>query len=281
MADDLKKTSVLMKLQKTIIMYFVPLLRRIPIFGPSAAKNWLWTLSLSPGFIGQGIITGPAIPLHMFAGSIVGWGILSPIAKNAGWAPGDVDNWDSGSRAWILWISLATLMTDCLVHLFWQIVKLLSVSRLIPAFHTSSRNANGLRYAALNGASPDDISQETAQGHVDLRQRFAERQNQTAGSHSPPRERSGDWDSYFHILRIRRLGVFLIVSMAFGTITTKIVFNGFMTLCSIIIAIILSLPLSVMGIRALAETDYNPMSGIGKRLVNCPQWFIQADMHNL
>ena len=33
---------------------------------------------MSPGFIGQGIITGPIITIHMLMGTVVGWGILSP-----------------------------------------------------------------------------------------------------------------------------------------------------------------------------------------------------------
>lgn len=81
---------MLTQIMKTLLMYFVPLLCDFPIFGSPIARNWLWTLNLSPGFIGQGIITGPVIPLHMLAGTVVGWAILPPIAKTAGWAPSDV-----------------------------------------------------------------------------------------------------------------------------------------------------------------------------------------------
>ena len=31
------------------------------------------------------------IPLHTLASTIVGWGILSPCAKNKGYAPGDIE----------------------------------------------------------------------------------------------------------------------------------------------------------------------------------------------
>ena len=48
---------------------------------------------------------------------LVGWGILSPVSKHAGWAPGPVGDMSSGARGWILWISLAIMCADSLVSL--------------------------------------------------------------------------------------------------------------------------------------------------------------------
>ncbi|KAG4440050.1 hypothetical protein IFR05_004443 [Cadophora sp. M221] len=100
-----------------VLMYFVPILHAVPVFGFQAATHWFWTLDMSPGFFGQGMITGPIIPLHMILGTIVGWGILSPYAKYRGWAPGKVDDWETGSRGWIIWVSLAALLADGSVKL--------------------------------------------------------------------------------------------------------------------------------------------------------------------
>jgi uncharacterized oligopeptide transporter (OPT) family protein len=47
----------------------------------------------------------------------VGWGILSPISKHYGWAPGPVGDMASGARGWILWISLAIMCADSFVSL--------------------------------------------------------------------------------------------------------------------------------------------------------------------
>jgi uncharacterized oligopeptide transporter (OPT) family protein len=47
----------------------------------------------------------------------VGWGILSPISKYAGWAPGPVGDMATGARGWILWVSLAIMCADSLVSL--------------------------------------------------------------------------------------------------------------------------------------------------------------------
>jgi len=48
--------------------------------------------------------------LSMNLGMIIGWGILSPLAKNSGWAPGKVSDSTDGARGWILWIALAIMV---------------------------------------------------------------------------------------------------------------------------------------------------------------------------
>ena len=104
-------------------MHFWPILRSVPIFGRGVADDWLWALNLSPGFFGQGIVTGLAISLHMFVGTLVGWVILAPLAKRKGWAPDPIDDWESGGRAWIIWISLSGLLADAIVNLIWLSVR--------------------------------------------------------------------------------------------------------------------------------------------------------------
>jgi len=50
-------------------------------------------------------------------GMLVGWGILSPLSKQSGWAPGPVGDMATGARGWILWVSLAIMCADSLVSL--------------------------------------------------------------------------------------------------------------------------------------------------------------------
>lgn len=38
----------------TLIQYFIPQLRKLPIFGLSLATDWLWKLNPSPAYVGQG-----------------------------------------------------------------------------------------------------------------------------------------------------------------------------------------------------------------------------------
>lgn len=55
--------------------------------------------------------------LTLLQGMLVGWGILSPLSKLSGWAPGPVNDMTSGARGWILWISLAIMCSDSIVSL--------------------------------------------------------------------------------------------------------------------------------------------------------------------
>ena len=111
----------------TLASYFIPQLRGLPIFGLPLANNWLWRLNPSPAYVGQGIIMGPATTLHMLLGAIVGWGILSPLAKSKGWAPGPVSDWTTGSKGWIVWVSLAIMLADSVVSLGWLVLRPLTL----------------------------------------------------------------------------------------------------------------------------------------------------------
>jgi hypothetical protein len=158
-------------------MYFVPIFHSLPIFGLQAAKKWLWTLDISPGFFGQGMITGPIIPLHMLMGAIVGWGTLSPYAKHRGWARGMVDDWQTGSRGWIIWVSLAALLADASVKLAWFLIRpfwrqylasgylrkrLIAVSKNIDRYPETQ--PHGGEYIALPFEMQDES--DTAQHHI-------------------------------------------------------------------------------------------------------------------
>lgn len=101
------------------------MLRDVPVFGHVAASQRLWTVNFSPSYFGQGITTGLPVLLIMLAGAVVGWGILSPIAKFQGWAPGPVADWDSGSRGWIIWVSLSIMLADAMVRLVAFSIRLL------------------------------------------------------------------------------------------------------------------------------------------------------------
>lgn len=48
----------------TLIQYFVPQLRELPILGSPLATNWLWTLNPSPAYVGQGKVK-PITPIKL------------------------------------------------------------------------------------------------------------------------------------------------------------------------------------------------------------------------
>lgn len=66
---------------------------------------------------------GPATTAHMLSGAVIGWAMLSPLAKHKGWAPGPVGDWETGSRGWIIWISLAIMLVDSVINLGWMALR--------------------------------------------------------------------------------------------------------------------------------------------------------------
>ncbi|KAH0556255.1 hypothetical protein GP486_005820 [Trichoglossum hirsutum] len=56
----------------SIVSYFIPILRNVPIFGRTVAKDWLWAFDLSPAYFGYGIIIGPSINMCILLGAIIG-----------------------------------------------------------------------------------------------------------------------------------------------------------------------------------------------------------------
>jgi OPT family oligopeptide transporter len=240
----------------TIISYFIPQLHDIPIFGLTLANKWLWNLNPSPAYVGQGIIMGPATTLHMLLGAIIGWGVLSPLAKHKGWAPGPVSDWTNGSKGWIVWISLAIMLVDSLVSLGWLLLRpmILFGKFYYPTakhiFKTHSWKelftlniTHNQRYTQLGDSTPADPI--TA-----IKQHLASGQEPDA----PPE----------HLISNRTTLIGLIASLILCVLAVNFSFPGLVPLRLTLLALVLALLLSVMGVRALGETDLNPVSGISK-----------------
>lgn len=66
------------------------------------------------------------------------------------------------------------------------------------------------------------------------------------------------------LISTRIVLVGLILSIAFCVLCTHLVFGDLIPLYATIAAVLMALVLSIMGVRALGETDLNPVSGISK-----------------
>ena len=238
----------------TLASYFIPQLRGLPIFGLPLANNWLWRLNPSPAYVGQGIIMGPATTLHMLLGAIVGWGILSPLAKSKGWAPGPVFDWTTGSKGWIVWVSLAIMLADSVVSLGWLVLRPLilygpsyhrdireRISRkgFVSAFHIDRLKKGNYTALAPSGTSSSPADSKNL--------------HDAAEPDAPPE----------HLVPTRTVLVLLTISIIICILSIRYVFPP-IPFGAIILSIILALLLSLMGVRALGETDLNPVSGISK-----------------
>jgi OPT family oligopeptide transporter len=224
------------------------------------AHNWLWTLNPSPAYIGQGIIMGPSTCMHMLFGAVLGWGILSPLAKARGWAPGPVDSWDDGSKAWIVWISLAIMLADSLVSLGWLLLKPIVARspRWIAWFRSThvgqwvalrlqSHQHSYINYSALESENhPLTHEQDDTQVHG--------AQGEEEEEDAPPSQ----------LISTRTVVILLPLTLLLNVVCMHIVFGDIISPLLSTLATLLALLLSIMGVRALGETDLNPVSGISK-----------------
>ncbi|KAK4119989.1 OPT superfamily oligopeptide transporter [Parathielavia appendiculata] len=255
----------------TFATYFLPVLRNIPIFGSVAASTWLWTLNPSLAYVGQGIIMGPATTIHMLLGAVVGWGILSPLAKNRGWAPGPVGDWEAGSKGWIVWISLAIMLADAVVslgYLAWrsgrQYLPQLRDSllvQLVPGRIKSllSRQPHA-GYTSISAVADEDTTVPPAHSRCSRESAsdddfsLGELEEEKEHDDAPPDQQVSD----------RTVIVGLTFSILFCILCIHVVFGNLVPLYATVAAVFMALVLSIMGVRALGETDLNPVSGISK-----------------
>ncbi|KAJ4364858.1 OPT super [Ascochyta clinopodiicola] len=241
----------------TVASYFVPQLHDIPVFGLPLATEWLWTLNPSPAYVGQGIIMGPATTLHMLLGAVIGWGLLSPLAKHKGWAPGPVSDWTNGSKGWIVWISLAIMLADSLVSLGWLVIRpVIAVARLyFPTAKETFQAHTWRQLLTLNISSrPEYTSLTDGSASVDPIAAVKQHLNSSSEPDAPPE----------HLISTRTTLIGLVASLVLCIVAVHVSFPGLIPFRLTLLSLVLALLLSIMGVRALGETDLNPVSGISK-----------------
>ncbi|KAI8886675.1 OPT superfamily oligopeptide transporter [Backusella circina FSU 941] len=217
----------------TLLTYFVPYINAIPVFNWITfnlvdMRAWEWYFTPSFSYIGQGIIMGLPTTLSMLAGCVMGWGVLSPLAYYMGWAPGPVDDWKSGSKGWILWISLGVMIAESCVSL--AIVLIRTIVRI------------------FRNKKPELEEDETT---TLLPMEYEKEEEVDA----PKRQQVSNYTALLG-LGLSTLACICLVRIVFG----PEVLPPTMTLLAVIVAMFLS----ILGVRALGETDLNPVSGIGK-----------------
>lgn len=198
---------------------------------------------------------------HMLLGAVVGWAMLSPLSKSYGWAPGPVDDWQKGSRGWIVWVSLSIMLADSILSLVAIIFEY--CTRQIISRHKLRRGS----YQPL-------MEQDTEFRSGTQRGRQLSRlkpDDQVLEDDAPAEHLVPDTMVFS--------GLFVSCLLCIGAI--RIVF-GQVPLYATVVAFFLALLLSVMGVRALGgslsytfgnfltlscvtgQTDLNPVSGISK-----------------
>ncbi|KUL88602.1 hypothetical protein ZTR_05194 [Talaromyces verruculosus] len=240
----------------TLFSYFVPQVRDLPIFGLSLAQNWLWTLNPSPAYVGQGIIMGPSTSMHMLLGAVLGWAILSPIAKTKGWAPGPVDDWADGSKGWIIWVSLAIMLADSIINLGWLILRTSYGS--LPWLKAKLQT---LKRKGWKGA----VSERRHRSHVQYSALHTPTDAEEVNIEEDEEDLKEEPDApASELISNRTIFIFLPLTLVLNVICMHIAFGDIITPFLSTFATLLAVLLSIMGVRALGETDLNPVSGISK-----------------
>lgn len=240
----------------TVSSYFIPQLHDIPIFGLPLATKWLWTLNPSPAYVGQGIIMGPATTLHMLLGAIIGWGVLSPLAKHKGWAPGPVSDWTNGSKGWIVWISLAIMLADSLISLGWLVLRpLITLAHsYYPSLKETFQSHTWRDLLTLNISKRHGYTSLSDGTSTNPIAAVKQHLNDSNEPDAPPE----------HLISTRTTLIGLVSSLILCIVAVHVSFPGLIPFRLTLLSLVLALLLSIMGVRALGETDLNPVSGISK-----------------
>ena len=217
---------------------------------------------------------GPATTLHMLLGAIIGWGILSPLAKQKGWAPGPVEDWATGSKGWIVWVSLAIMLADSVVSLGWLVLR--------PSLHYGAQYVGELRervrrgnfpamlrfgsspkgdYEPVSDSDPPTALPSISNSVQNIANLSTSMQDPALGEDKELPEPDAPLE---HLISNRVVYLGLLASILVCIISVHLIFGSLVPLYATIIAILLAMLLSLMGVRALGETDLNPVSGISK-----------------
>lgn len=240
----------------TIGSYFLPIVRSIPVFGTYLSETYLWNVQPSPAYIGQGIIMGLPTVSYMLFGCVLGWAILAPMARHAGWVPPDasVDDWEKGVHGWILWCSLSIMVADSVVGFI-----VVTVKSIIKFWLVDDK-------AALLA----DVWEDSFQSMLLEEERIINSRRNTEPSkpgntvklvyadqdHEVPSKHLVKYTTVISGLILSSILCIVLVIYLFGV--------EIIPVYAMVSALLIALFLSILGIRALGETDLNPVSGIGK-----------------
>ena len=248
-----------------LIAYFVPIIKSIPVFGAVTAPSWGWYLTPSASYVGQGMIMGFRVACSQMAGALVGWVVLGPIVKRQGWVDSTIMDAKDGVKGWLIWFSLAIIFAESIVSLLLLIVEVVHIwlqkrqSAWYP-WPAASRVSQPHKQKNFRETSfDDDVRPLSSDSDTDPsyntfgnKASFKDNMSQDDGDFATPSQQVPVvvWGS----------GLVLSALMCVGLSTW--IFD--IDVWEPLIAVVASLLVSVIAIRALGQTDLNPVSGVGK-----------------
>lgn len=201
------------------------------------------------------MIMNPVTVANILAGGVLGWAVLSPLAKLRGWAPGPVGDWDSGSQGWTIWVSLAVLIGDGIVTIGWSAYK--SCSGFL-AQNKSASLTQVVRWPSFRRhveTEADDAVLDTS-SHNDETTPLLRQQSGIHGVLSrarPEPARSSVPTS-----------LWLVVSSAFCVLSLLLLFGTKLPVYVSAVSLILAYPLAIITTYGLGETDASVATSISE-----------------
>ncbi|KAI9814881.1 MAG: hypothetical protein M1826_002151 [Phylliscum demangeonii] len=128
-----------------------------------------------------------------------------------------------------------------------------------------SGTATALMIRVLHGEGKDDDAATREDRRSDRLGEDAEDEPVLQGVVIDDKHRVPDSDAPpEQLVGMRTVVIGLVASLLFCVLTIRLVFGSLVPIYATLIAVLMALLLSVMGVRALGETDLNPVSGISK-----------------
>ena len=196
---------------------------------------------------------GFPVTVSMNLGMLVGWAVLSPISKRMGWAPGPVSSTISGARGWIvrevrafrcktnhqqLWIALSIMIAESIISLL-----PITIHYMTTQIRRRRRRSSGLKDFRQNF-----IPRET---NVEENNYFDSPEDDEDPEHEPP-DRLVPTRWVWWGLGLSAILCVVLVWFLFGA-------DGIHPWATAV-GLVLASVLSLIGVRALGETDLNPVS---------------------
>ena len=284
-----------------LLGFFVPPLANLKVFTwvclPTLSA-WHWTLRPSLSYVGQGIIMGPRSALSMLGGALAAWALLGPLAVWRGWVASvpyegperawcatprveaaAVDSWEGGAQGWTLWVAMGLMLGEAVTS--FGIILALQLRpaaptqrgrRGEPALSGSNlpREMTTLPStlpcaAAARQADRADVDSVEADWHLPDR---ASDESSSADADEPTLEGARGARDRLEVAPPSELvptawwvgGLVLSVALCVAVLSPLFRIPAWQIGTSALLACLIA----VLAVRALGQTDLNPVSAVGK-----------------
>ncbi len=243
---------------------FVPSLANLPILtwiGLPELTRWKWTLRLALSYVGQGMIMGSRSAFSLLLGAGLAWGLLGPMARSNGWASGPITSWRTGAQGWVLWLSIALMLGESLSSFVATAIRQATPSSQ-PARKSSRGQGNRPSRGSGGGSTyPHPVSGSQACANALTNTSWSSSDEDTRPAATPGADPI-EVAPPSQLVPARWWGGGLALSSALAVATISPMFQ--MPVWQVSLAVAVSCLVAVLAVRALGETDLNPVSAVGK-----------------